>query len=272
MAAMQTPENEFKARLRAGTPQLGLWVGLTDLVCIEIAAGAGFDWLCLDGEHSPHELHTLLPALQTIAAYPVQPIVRVPVSDPAIIKRVLDIGAQTVLVPMVESADQARRLVEAMRYPPHGVRGVGTALARAARWNRLTDYFARADGEMCLIVQIESDRGLERLEEIAAVDGVDALFVGPADLAASLGHLGNPAHQAVQQAICAAFDRIRATGKPCGSLSADEAIVRDYLNRGCQFMGLGSDTALLANATRQLALKFKSSSADAAASARGQVY
>jgi 4-hydroxy-2-oxoheptanedioate aldolase len=272
MAAMQTPRNEFKARLRGGAPQLGLWLGLTDPVCIEIAAGAGFDWLCLDGEHSPHELHTLLPALQIIAAYPVQPIVRVPVGDPAIIKRVLDIGAQTVVVPMVESADQARRLVQAMRYPPHGARGVGTALARAARWNTAVDYFARANDEMCLIVQIESDRGLGRLEEIAAVDGVDALFIGPADLAASLGYLGNPAHQAVQQAIRAAFDRIRATGKPCGSLSADEAIVRDYLNRGCQFMGLGSDTTLLANATRQLARKFKPSGADEPASPRGQVY
>jgi 4-hydroxy-2-oxoheptanedioate aldolase len=270
---MQTPRNEFKARLlRGGAPQLGLWVGSTDPVYIEIAAGAGFDWLCLDGEHSPHELHTLLPALQAIAAYPVQPIVRVPVGDTVVIKRVLDIGAQTVLVPMVESADQARRLVEAMRYPPHGVRGVGTSLARAARWNRATDYFARADVEMCLIVQIESVRGLERLEEIAAVDGVDALFIGPSDLAASLGHLGDPAHRAVQQAIGEAFDRIRATGKPCGSLSADEATVRDYLNRGCQFMGLGSDTALLANATRQLARKFSSSGADAPVSPRGQVY
>jgi 4-hydroxy-2-oxoheptanedioate aldolase len=270
---MQTPRNEFKARLlRGGAPQFGLWVGSTDTAYIEIAAGAGFDWLCLDGEHSPHELHTLLPALQTIAAYPVQPIVRVPVGDTVVIKRVLDIGAQTVLVPMVESADQARRLVAAMRYPPHGVRGVGASLARAARWNRATDYFARADVEMCLIVQIESVRGLEQLEEIAAVDGVDALFIGPSDLAASLGHLGDPAHRAVQQAIGDAFDRIRATGKPCGSLAADEAIVRDYLNRGCQFMGLGSDTALLANATRQLARKFGSSGADAPVSPRGQVY
>jgi len=269
---MHTPVNRFKASLHAGHAQIGLWVGLTDPVCVEIAAGAGFDWLCLDGEHSPHELRTLLPALQAIAAYPVEPIVRVPVGDPVIIKRVLDIGAQTVLVPMVESSDQARQLVEAMRYPPHGVRGVGTALARAARWNRAVDYFARADAEMCLIVQIESARGLEHLEEIAAVDGVDALFVGPADLAASLGHLGDPAHPAVQQAIHGAFRRSRAAGKPCGSLSADEAVARDYLSRGCQFMALGSDTGLLANATRQLARRFKAGGEDAPATPGGQVY
>ena len=238
---MLTPPNRFKASLRGGPAQLGLWVGLTDPVCVEIAAGAGFDWLCLDGEHSPHELRTLLPALQAIAAYPVEPIVRVPVGDPTVIKRVLDIGAQSVLVPMVESAEQARRLVAAMRYPPGGIRGIGTALARAARWNRTTDYFARADAEMCLIAQIETTAGLERLEEIAAVDGVDALFIGPADLAASLGHLGNPAHPTVQQAIHGAISRTRAAGKPCGALSADETIARDYLSRGCQFMALGSD-------------------------------
>ena len=269
---MHTPVNQFKARLCEGPAQIGLWVALTDPVCIEITAGAGFDWLCLDGEHSPHELHTLLPALQTLAAYPVQPIVRVPVGDAAIIKRVLDIGAQTVVVPMVESADQARRLVEAMRYPPNGVRGVGTALARAARWNRAVDYFARADAEMCLIVQIESARGLERLEEIAAVDGVDAVFIGPSDLSASLGHLGKPTHPAVQQAIHAAFRRTLAAGKPCGSLSADEAIARDYLSRGCRFLAVGSDTGLIANATRQLARKFTTTGADTTAPPRGQVY
>jgi 4-hydroxy-2-oxoheptanedioate aldolase len=267
---MHTPVNRFKASLVEASPQIGLWVGLTDPVCVEIAAGAGFDWLCLDGEHSPHELHTLLAALQTIAAYPVQPIVRVPVGDPTVIKRVLDIGAQTVLVPMVESADQARGLVAAMRYPPDGIRGVGTALARAARWNRATDYFARADAEMCLIAQIETVSGLEHLEEIAAVDGVDALFIGPADHAASLGHLGNPAHPAVQQAIYTAIARTRAAGKACGSLSADEAIARDYLKRGCRFMAVGSDTGLHANATRQLARKYKPSNEDAPPAPTGQ--
>ena len=269
---MHTPVNQFKARLGEGPAQIGLWAALTDTVCVEITAGAGFDWLCLDGEHSPHELRTLLAALQTLAAYPVQPIVRVPVGDPAIIKRVLDIGAQTVVVPMVETADQARRLVEAMRYPPNGIRGVGTSLARAARWNRAVDYFARADAEMCLIVQIESARGLEHLEDIAAVDGVDALFIGPSDLAASLGHLGNPAHPDVQQAIHAAIRRTIAAGKPCGSLSADEATARDYLNRGCRFIAVGSDAGLFANATRQLARKFTTTGADATAPPRGQVY
>lgn len=270
---MQTPVNGFKAKLARGPTQIGLWLGLTDPVCVEIAAGAGFDWLLLDGEHAPHDIASLLAGLQAMAAYPVQPIVRVPVGDPTAIKRVLDIGAQSVLVPMVESAEQARRLVAAMRYPPQGTRGVGTALARAARWNRFGDYFERANLEMCLIVQIESASGLDHIEEIAAVDGVDALFIGPADLAASLGHLGNPAHPAVRQAIHSAFSRIIATGKACGSLSADAAIARDCLDRGCRFVAVGTDTLLLANATRELALKFKSASVSAdPIKPRDQVY
>jgi len=158
---MLTPVNTFKAALRRGTTQFGLWLGFTDTVCVEIAAGAGFDWLLLDSEHAPNDLRTLLAGLQTVAAYPVQPIVRIATADATIMKRVLDIGAQSVIVPMIETADQARLMVEAMRYPPHGIRGVGTALARASRWNRVTDYFERANAEMCLIVQIESRTGLE---------------------------------------------------------------------------------------------------------------
>jgi 4-hydroxy-2-oxoheptanedioate aldolase len=254
---MQTPVNGFKARLARRPAQIGLWVGLTDTVCVEIAAGAGFDWLLLDGEHAPHDLGTVLAGLQTIAAYPAQPVVRVPVGDATVIKRVLDVGAQSLLVPMVETAEQAQALVRAVRYPPRGIRGVGTALARAARWNRTVDYFARADDEMCLIVQIESARGLENLEAIAAVDGVDALFVGPADLAASLGHLGNPGHPVAQQAIYQAFSRIRATGKPCGSISADAAVAQQYVERGCQFIALGTDTVLLANATGNVVRRWR---------------
>jgi 4-hydroxy-2-oxoheptanedioate aldolase len=254
---MLTPVNTFKAVLRQGATQYGLWVGLTDTVCVEIAAGAGFDWLLLDSEHAPNDLRTLLAGLQTVAAYPVPALVRIPAADPTIIKRVLDIGAQSVLVPMVESADQARKLVEAMRYPPHGIRGVSTGTTRAARWNRVSDFFERADAEMCLIVQIETRAGLDNIEAIAAVEGVDALFVGPADLAASLGHLGKRSHPLVREAIRSAFQRIRATGKGCGSLSSDESVARDYIAQGCQFIALGIDTSLLANAARSLATRFK---------------
>jgi 4-hydroxy-2-oxoheptanedioate aldolase len=254
---MLTPKNKFKAALSQGSTQFGLWLGLTDTICVEIAAGAGFDWLLLDSEHAPNDLRTLLAGLQTLAAYPVQPIVRIATADVTMMKRVLDIGAQSVIVPMIETADQAQLMVEAMRYPPHGIRGVGTALARAPRWNRVSDYFDRANSEMCLIVQIETQSGLDNIEAIAAVEGVDALFIGPADLAASLGHLGKPSHPQVRDAIREAFQRIQAAGKACGSLSTDELVARDYLNQGCRFVALGLDTLLLANAARNLIDKFK---------------
>lgn len=268
---MRTPVNVFKQRLGTPQAQIGLWLGLTDPVCAEIAAGAGFDWVLLDGEHAPHDVRSLLALLQAVAAYPVHPIVRVPIGDATIIKQVLDIGAQTVLVPMVESAEQARQLARAVRYPPAGFRGVGTALARAARWNRSTDYLARANDEVCLIVQVETKRGLEEIDAIAAVDGVDAVFVGPADLAAALGHLGNPAHPEVQAAISDAFRRIQAAGKAAGCLSADEKLARSFIAAGCRFVAVGTDTVLLANATRALAAKFTEARPDTPPVA-GQVY
>jgi 4-hydroxy-2-oxoheptanedioate aldolase len=254
---MLTPTNQFKAALRAGSSSYGLWVGLTDTVAVEIAAGAGLDWLVLDGEHAPNDVPSLLRGLQTLAPYPVSGIVRIPCADVVMMKRVLDIGAQTVVVPMIETADQAREMVQAVRYPPHGVRGIGTALARAARWNRVSDYYQRANGENCLIVQIESQRGLDNIEAIAAIDGVDALFIGPSDLAASLGHLGDSSHPRVREAIRIAFERIRASGKGCGSLAVEESVAREYLSQGCQFLALGVDTLLLAKATRALARQFK---------------
>jgi 4-hydroxy-2-oxoheptanedioate aldolase len=254
---MLTPINNFKAALRSGSIQYGLWVGLTDSVAVEIAAGAGFDWLVLDSEHAPNDVRSLLTGLQTIAPYPVAGIVRIPCADVAMMKRVLDIGAQTVLVPMIETASQARQMVEAMRYPPHGIRGVGTALARAARWNRVTDYYQSADAQNCLIVQIESQTALDNIEAIAAVDGVDALFIGPSDLAASLGKLGGLSDPLVKDAVASGFRRIRATGKGCGSLATEETLIREYLNQGCQFIALGVDTLILARATRALIKQFK---------------
>ena len=253
---MEIPLNRFKATLASGSTQYGLWLGLTDPVCIEIAAGAGFDWLCLDAEHAPHGGQTLLAGLQAAAAYPGHLMVRVPVGEVAVVKQALDLGAQTVVVPMIETVEHASLMVGAVRYPPRGVRGIGTAVARAARWNRMHDYVRRADEQTCLIVQIESVRGLENLDAIAAVEGVDALFIGPADLAASLGHPGDPAHPDVRAAMRRAFGAIRAAGKACGSISPDETTAREYVAEGCNFVAVGIDTTLLANATTQLARRF----------------
>jgi 4-hydroxy-2-oxoheptanedioate aldolase len=255
---LNTPGNSFKAALAGGATQYGLWLGLTDPICIEIVAGAGYDWLCLDAEHAPFDRRSLLAGLQVAAAYPTHVMVRVADGSATTLKQVLDLGAQTVVVPMVESAKQARALVAAVRYPPRGIRGIGTAVARAARWNRVTDYVARADDQVCLVLQVESRRGLDSLKAIAAVDGVDAVFIGPADLAASLGHPGDAGHAEVRGAIRDAFAVIRAAGRAAGAISADEALAREYEAEGCNFLALGTDTGLLAAASAALISRFRS--------------
>jgi 4-hydroxy-2-oxoheptanedioate aldolase len=253
---MQMPVNTFKQRLSA-EQQIGLWVGLADPYCAELAANAGFDWLLLDGEHAPNDLRGLLGQLQAVAPYPSQAVIRPPIGDSVVIKQLLDIGAQTLLVPMVESAEQASDLVRAMHYPPKGIRGVGAALARASRWNNIPTYLAEADEQMCLLVQVESLKGLENLDAIAAVEGVDGVFIGPADLSAAMGHRGNPGHPEVQAAIEDAIARIRAAGKAAGILSADEKLARRYLELGCAFVAVGVDTSLLMRSLKALAANFK---------------
>jgi 4-hydroxy-2-oxoheptanedioate aldolase len=254
---MELPRNQFKRGLSEGRRQFGLWLDLGDPYSSEISAGAGFDWLLIDAEHGPNDVRSVLVQLQALAAYPVAPIVRIADSNDATIKQMLDIGAQSILVPMVESAGQARQLVRAMRYPPAGVRGVASAIVRASRWNRIPGYVTQADAEVCLIVQLESRAGIEQLGAIAAVNGVDALFIGPADLAASLGHLGDARHPEVQQTIENAIERARQAGKPIGILSTEEAQVRRYLELGCTFVGVGLDAALLATVTQELAAKYR---------------
>ncbi|CAD5110322.1 4-hydroxy-2-oxoheptanedioate aldolase [Zestomonas carbonaria] len=261
---MQLPINRFKQRLQAGEAQIGLWLGLADAYCAELAANAGFDWLLIDGEHAPNDLRGLLGQLQAVAPYSreaggSQPIIRPVIGDTALIKQLLDIGAQTLLVPMVESAAQARELVRAMRYPPHGVRGVGSALARASRWNGIPGYLDRADEQMCLLVQVENLEGLAQLDAICAVEGVDGVFIGPADLSAAMGHRGNPGHPDVQAAIEDAIARIRQAGKAAGILSADERLARRYLELGATFVAVGVDTSLLMKSLQTLAGKFKGS-------------
>lgn len=255
---MEIKQNQFKLALKKNErAQIGLWLGLADPICAEICAGAGFDWLLIDGEHAPNDVRSILAQLQAVAPYPAHPIVRPVSGDVQLIKQLLDIGAQTLLIPMVETADQARLLVSAMRYPPAGIRGVGAALARASHWNRVADYLHLASDQMCLLVQVETRLGLENLDAIAAVEGVDGVFIGPSDLSAALGHLGRPSHPDVQQAIETAIGRIRASGRAAGILTTDEAQARRYLALGCNFVAVGLDGNLLMRSTHELATRFK---------------
>lgn len=248
--------NQFKDQL-GKRPQFGLWQALASTYTAEICAGAGFDWLLFDGEHSPIDLVQAVGLLQAVAPYPVEPIVRLPSGDTVLIKRYLDIGARTLLIPMVESGVEAKMLAEATRYPPHGTRGVGAGLARASRWLRTPDYLKSAHQDQCLLLQVESRAGLAALDDIAAVDGVDGVFIGPADLAADMGHLGSPGHSEVQAAISAAFKRIKASGKAIGILASDEASARYYTSQGADFIGVGTDVSLLARGAEALARTYK---------------
>ena len=257
--------NTFKQALRDRKPQIGLWAGLASAYTSEIIAGAGFDWLLIDGEHAPNTLQTTLSQLQSVAAYPVAPVVRPAWNDPVQIKQILDTGAQTLLVPMIQSADEARAAVAAVRYPPAGIRGVGSALARSSRWNRIPNYLERANDEMCVLVQIETPRGVDALEAILAVDGVDGAFIGPADLSASMGYLGQPEHPEVVKAIDDAILRIVRSGKAAGILHSGVERAKHYLSLGATFVAVGVDATLLARAAEQLAGQFKSAAAPVAA-------
>ena len=257
---MQTPLNSFKQALAERRAQIGLWLGLADHYTTEICAGAGFDWLLIDGEHSPNDLRSILQQAQVIAGYPAShAIARVPVGHgvggTAIIKQFLDLGIQTLLVPMVDTPQQAQELVQAMRYPPQGIRGVGGA--RASRWGRCPNYPKEANAQVCLLVQAETRTALDNIEAMAAVDGIDGIFIGPSDLAASLGQVGNSGHPQVQQAIEDAIRRIVRTGKAAGILTPDEGLARRYLELGATFVAVGLDNNLLARATTQLAARFK---------------
>jgi 4-hydroxy-2-oxoheptanedioate aldolase len=271
---MLTPVNKFKQALKQKKPQIGFWMNLANSVSAEICAGAGFDWVVVDCEHSPNTLTTLLAQLQAVAAYPdVAAIARVPVGDTALIKQFLDQGAQNILVPMVDTAEQAAQLVQACRYPQDDGRGGirGMAGARASRWGRYTDYFKAANEQVCLLVQIESREGLNNIDAIAATEGVDGVFIGPTDLSAALGHVGNPGHADVQAAIEDGIARILAAGKAPGILTADETLAQKYLNLGAVFVAVGIDTGMLARQTSALASRFKTS-AQAMAQVKGSAY
>jgi len=253
---MELPVNRLKRNLREGRAQIGLWSQLTSPIGVEVLAGAGFDFLVLDTEHAPNELPMVLGQLHALAGGTASEVVRAAWNDPVLFKRLLDVGARTLLVPFVQDADEARRAVAAMRYPPYGIRGVAVA-TRANRYGRVKDYLARAHDELCLLVQIETRVALGNLESIAAVEGVDGLFIGPSDLAADLGHIGDSAHPDVRVAIDDAIRRICATGKVAGILAPVEADARHWLELGCLCVAVGSDVGLLARQGEALAAKFK---------------
>lgn len=261
--------NPFKTALAKGQQQIGLWLSLAQPYTAELCATAGFDWLLIDGEHAPNDVRSLLTQLQAVAPYRAHPIVRVVQGDTALIKQVLDIGAQTILVPMVDTPEQAAAAAAATRYPPLGVRGVGSAAARASRWSARQGYVNEANDEVCLLVQAETATALKNLEAICAVDGVHGVFIGPADLAASMGHRGNPGHPEVQAAIDGAIRTIIARGKAAGTLSVDNAASRRYLGLGVQFIAVGIEASLLAQATRRLAAEFGVAAAEPAAPSSG---
>lgn len=249
------PKNRFKAGIRSGRCQIGLWTALPGSVPVEILSAAGFDWLVLDTEHAPGDPLTVLPQLQTMAAQVTAPVVRPAWNDKVLIKRFLDLGAQTLLVPYVQTKDEAEAAVAAMRYPPRGLRGVAGGV-RASLYGQVPDYIHRAEDELCLIVQVETAEALERLEDIAGVDGVDAVFIGPADLSASMGHPGELMHPDVVEAIEGAIARLRAIDVPAGILTTGD-FARRCIELGASFVAVGSDAGLLSKASYGLAHDFK---------------
>lgn len=261
---MKTPVNKFKAALQARQVQVGLWLGLADAYCAEILAGVGYDWLLIDGEHAPNDVRSVLAQLQAVArASSVSgrdgshPVVRVPVGETALIKQYLDLGAQTILVPMVDTPTQAAQLAQAMRYPPVGIRGMGSALARASRWQAYPDYIQEANDQVCLLVQVETVEAMRNLDAIAATPGVDGVFIGPADLSASMGFSGNPGHPEVQAAMEDGIQRILQAGKAPGILATRDDQARKWLQAGAQFVAVGIDTVLLVDAATSLLQRFK---------------
>ena len=254
---MPAPTNTFKARLKKGDRLIGLWMTLADIYSAEVVGTAGFDWVVVDGEHSPNDIRSIRDQLIALEASDTHPVVRVPIGETRLIKQVLDIGAQTVLVPMVETAEQAEELVRACRYPPEGTRGVGASAARASRFGSIPDYIATADDQICLLVQVENRAGIANIDDILKVDGVDGVFIGPADLSTDMGHSGNSSAPEVEQVILATLQRIKEAGKAPGILSTKDETTALYRDGGAQFLAVGIDLLMLARATRDAATKWK---------------
>ena len=252
---MELPRNTFKRALAEGRQQIGLWSSLSSNYTVEVIAGAGYDWILLDMEHSPNDLESLLSQLQAAAPYPTHPVVRVPWNDAVTIKRVLDVGAQSLLIPYVSTVAEAKAAVAATRYPPAGVRGVA-GTTRASRFGRVQSYAKKAHEQICVLIQAETKQALDCLEAICAVEGVDGVFIGPADLHASLGYTGETANPAVVPMMEEAMRRIRQAGRAPGFLTPVEADAKRMLAAGCLFCAVGADTGLLARGAEALRAKF----------------
>ena len=262
-----TPTNRFKQRMAAGETQIGLWSVLADGYSAEIIAGCGYDWLLLDAEHGPNDLRSVLAQLQGIAAAGSllggmaqdlsQPVVRLPHGDTVLIKQYLEVGVQNLLIPMVNTAAQAAELVRAVRYPPLGIRGMGSGLGRSSRWGRLTDYVSAAADNICLVVQIETVQALENLGEIAATEGVDGVLFGPADLAADMGYPEQRSHPEVTRAIQYGIATAKSAGTPSGIMLTDVAAAQEWLHNGITFAGVGVDSSLLVRAADELLAHFR---------------
>jgi 4-hydroxy-2-oxoheptanedioate aldolase len=253
---MDLPRNAFKHAIAQGQLQIGLWSSLASNIAADILSDSCFDWILLDTEHSPNEIPDVLGQLQAAERGSASLIVRPAWNDAVLIKRVLDIGAQSVLVPYVQNVEEARRAVAAVRYPTAGIRGVAAA-ARASRYGRIPDYLKKADAEICLLVQVETHTALDQLEAIAGVEGVDGVFIGPSDLSASFGHIGNPQHPEMQKLLQDSVDRLKKVGKPAGILTTNEEEARRYIGWGYTFVAVGSDVGLLARGADALAKRFK---------------
>lgn len=254
---MPAPVNLLKQAIARQEPKIGLWVAMATPVAAEICAGSGFDWILIDGEHGPNDIPLLASQLQAAAAQRAEVVVRLPIAETWLVKQALDIGAQTLLIPMIETAEQARAMVKACRYPPQGVRGIGSSLARASNYSRVKDYLATANDQICLILQIESRAALANLDALATTEGVDALFVGPADLAADMGHLGQAGHPEVVAAVEAAIARCRQLGKPIGIMITDLALARHYQTLGACLIAIGADVTLLVQAADRLLADYR---------------
>ena len=254
---MPAPENRLKARLKNGDAMPGLWLSLTSSYVAELVGYIGFDWLLIDGEHAPNDLRTIMHQMQALKGSASPVIVRPPIGQVHLIKQYLDMGVQSFLIPMIESREQAEEMVRAVRYPPHGVRGVGAGSARASHFSHLSNYTATANDQICLILQIESRKAIAALDDIAALDGVDGLFIGPSDLSADMGYLGNPYADEVQAVVENAIKRIRANGKAAGIYMTDRKYAERYFELGVNMVAVGADAAVLVQALTELKNAYK---------------
>jgi 4-hydroxy-2-oxoheptanedioate aldolase len=260
------PVNAFKQSIAAGEVNIGLWLASANGLVAEMLAGTGYEWLLIDGEHGPNDLRSILEQVQAISAAcatlpptikPPHPVVRIPVGDVVLVKQIMELGVQTLLVPMIDTPEQAQEMARAMRYPPEGIRGMGSGVARSSRWTRFPNYVNEANDQACLIVQVESIEGVRNIDSIAATSGVDGVFIGPSDLSTSMGYRGQPGHPEVEKTIEFCMERIKAAGKAAGILATQEQKARQWMEKGASFVAVGVDMTLLAQSAKSLRKSFE---------------